>query len=130
MHVAREFQMTSVLVLVVFVYASCWSHYSPINTLLYARGLYAVLALKKDKSDLTIEKVFELHREQQKYLKMLFDDPLTIKDLVIAGKYHLGFYAVVVFWIASKILLVKSVFKILCYACCTFLTQHLVPESL
>ena len=28
---------------VVFVYASCWSHYSPINTILRAHGLYAVL---------------------------------------------------------------------------------------
>ena len=83
---------------VVLVFASCWSHYSPINTFLCARGLFSVLALKKERSDLTIDRVFELDKEQQKYLKMLVDDPLTIKDLIIAGKYHLGFYAFVVFW--------------------------------
>ena len=75
---------------IVLVLASCWSHYSPINTFLCARGLFAVLALKKERSDLTIERVFELDKEQQKYLKMLVDDPMSIKDLIIAGKYHLG----------------------------------------
>ena len=77
----------------VFMYFSCWSHYSPINTFLCARGLYAVLALKKDKSDLTIERVFDLNKEQQKYLKMVVDDDmidgrLETKDLIIVGKYH------------------------------------------
>ena len=83
---------------IVLVFASCWSHYSPINTFLCARGLFSVLAMKKERSDLTIDRVFELDKEQQKYLKMLVDDPMTIKDLIIAGKYHLGFYAFVVFW--------------------------------
>ena len=76
---------------IVLVFASCWSHYSPINTFLCARGLFAVLALKKERSDLTIERVFELDKEQQKYLKMLVDDPMTIKDLVIGGKYHIPY---------------------------------------
>ena len=79
---------------IVLVYFSCWSHYSPINTILQALGLYAVLALKKEKSDLTIERVFKLNNEQQEYLKMVVDDPmidgrLITKDLIIAGKYHL-----------------------------------------
>ena len=72
----------------VLVYFSCWSHYSPVNTNLQALGLFAVLALKKERSDLTIERVFELDTEQQNYLKMLIDDPMTIKDLIIAGEYH------------------------------------------
>ena len=72
---------------IVLVFASCWSHYSPINTFLCARGLFSVLAMKKERSDLTIDRVFELDKEQQKYLKMLVDDPMTIKDLIIAGKY-------------------------------------------
>ena len=87
---------------IVLVFASCWSHYSPINTFLCARGLFSVLAMKKERSDLTIDRVFELDKEQQKYLKMLVDDPLTIKDLIIAGKYHLGFYAFVVFWFFNR----------------------------
>ena len=74
---------------VVFVYFSCWSHYSPINTILCAHGLYAVLALKKDRSDLTIERVFKLVEEQEKYLKMVVDDSPSKKDLIIAGKYFL-----------------------------------------
>ena len=74
---------------VVFVYASCWSHYSPINTILCAHGLYAVLTLKKERSDLTIEKVFKLDEEQEEYLKMVVDDSGTKKDLIIAGKYFL-----------------------------------------
>ena len=72
----------------VLVYLSCWSHYSPINTSLRALGLYAVLALKKERSDITIERVFKLDNEQREYLKMLVDDPMTIKDLIIVGKYH------------------------------------------
>ena len=67
------------------MFASCWSYYSPINNFLCARGLFAVLALKKERSDLTIDKVFELDKEQQKYLQMLVEDGITIKDLVIAG---------------------------------------------
>jgi hypothetical protein len=74
---------------VVFVYFSCWSHYSPINTILCAHGLYAVLALKKDRSELTIERWFQLAEEQQEYLKMVVDDSQTKKDLIIAGKYFL-----------------------------------------
>ena len=74
---------------VVFVYASCWSHYSPINTILRAHGLYAILTLKKEKSDLTIEQVFKLNKEQEKYLKMVVDDSGTKKDLIIAGKCFL-----------------------------------------
>ena len=74
---------------VVFVYASCWSHYSPINTILRAHGLYAVLTLKKERSDLTIEHVFKLDKEQEEYLKMVVDDSQTKKDLIIAGKYFL-----------------------------------------
>ena len=78
---------------VVFVYFSCWSHYSPINTFLCARGIYAVLTLKKERSDLTIERVFKLDEEQEEYLKMVVDDPmiggqLRTKDLIIAGKYN------------------------------------------
>ena len=73
---------------VVLVYFSCWSHYSPINTILRALGLYAVLALKKDRNDLTIGQVFELDEEQKEYLKMVVDDG-GIKDLIIAGKYFL-----------------------------------------
>ena len=72
----------------VLVFASCWSNYSPINTFLCARGLFAVLTLKKERSDLTIERVFKLDKEQKKYLKMLVDDPMTLKDLIIVGKYH------------------------------------------
>ena len=88
---------------VVLVFASCWSHYSPINTFLCARGLFAVLALKKERSNLTLDKVFKLNEEQRAYLKMVVDDRmidgrLITKDLIIAGKYHLGFYAFVVFW--------------------------------
>ena len=73
---------------VVFVYFSCWSHYSPINTILRAHGLYAVLTLKKDRGDLTIEH-FKLDEEQEEYLKMVVDDSQTKKDLIIAGKYFL-----------------------------------------
>ena len=71
---------------VVFVYFSCWSHYSPINTILRAYGLYAVLILKKERSDLTIERVFKLDEEQEEYLEMVVDDSRTKKDLIIAGK--------------------------------------------
>ena len=74
---------------VVFVYFSCWSHYSPINTILRAHGLYAVLILKKERSDLTLERVFKLDKEQEEYLKMVVDDSGNKKDLIIAGKYFL-----------------------------------------
>ena len=72
---------------VVLVYFSCWSHYSPINNILRAHGLYAVLNLKKERSDLTIERVFKLDEEQEDYLKMVVED--ETKDLIIAGKYFL-----------------------------------------
>ena len=71
----------------VLVYLSCWSHYSPIKTIIRALGLYAVLALKKDRSDLTIGQVFKLNDEQEQYLEMVVDDSTTKKDLIIAGKY-------------------------------------------
>ena len=71
----------------VLVYLSCWSHYSPIKTIIRALGLYSVLALKKDRSDLTIGQVFKLDDEQEEYLEMVADDSKTKKDLIIAGKY-------------------------------------------
>ena len=74
---------------VVFVYASCWSHYSPINTILRAHGMYAVLTLKKERSDLTIERVFKLDEEQEEYLKMVVEDSGTKKDLITAGNFFL-----------------------------------------
>ena len=78
---------------IILVFASCWSHYSPINTFLCARGIFAVLALKKERSNLTLDKVFKLNEEQRAYLKMVVDDRmidgrLITKDLIIAGKYH------------------------------------------
>ena len=48
-------------------------------------------SMKKERGDLTIDRVFELDKEQQKYLKMLVDDSMTIKDLVIGGKYHIPY---------------------------------------
>ena len=73
----------------VLVYLSCWSHYSPIKTIIQALGLYSVLILKKERSDLTIGQVFKLDKEQEEYLKMVVEDSETKKDLIIAGKYFL-----------------------------------------
>ena len=73
----------------VMVYLSCWSHNSPIKTILHALGIYGVLALKKDRSEITIGQVFKLDDEQEKYLEMVVDDSSTKKDLIIAGKYFL-----------------------------------------
>ena len=77
----------------VLVYLSCWSHYSPIKTTIRALGLYAVLTLKKERSDLTIGQVFKLDDEQEKYLELVADDQmiggqLRTKDLIIAGKCY------------------------------------------
>ena len=110
------------------VFASCWSHYSPINTFLCARGLFAVLTLKKERSDLTINRVFELNKEQRAYLKMVVDDPmidgrLITKDLIIAGKYHLDPLCLGVHLDAIKNYIYKICSYIPCYACCTFLSE-------
>ena len=74
----------------VIIFASCWSKQSPINDILRAHGLYAVLAMKKDRGDITVDKVYKLNEEQIKLLKAVMKEDKNgaiKKDVIIAGTY-------------------------------------------
>ena len=68
------------------IFASCWSTYSPVNTVLRACGLYSVLTLKKDRGE--ISKVFKLDERQIDNLKYYAE--FKPKHVLLVGDYGSG----------------------------------------
>ena len=69
----------------IFVFATCFSHYSEINHLLYSCGLFSALTISKEHGDITCGKIFKLNEEQKSLLKEVTRN-YNIKDNIFGGK--------------------------------------------
>ena len=69
----------------VLIYASCWTKNSPVNTVFRELGLYSVLAMKKDKGEISSGEFHHLTADQSDFLKKVVENPK--KDFIIAGKF-------------------------------------------
>jgi hypothetical protein len=78
----------------VLIFASCWSTYSPINTVLRACGLFSVLAMKKDRGEISNGEFYCLTADQKDVLDKVADCPYPPKDLILAGKLLTIYFAV------------------------------------
>ena len=69
----------------VLIFASCWSKDSPINTVFRELGLYSVLAMKKDRGEISSGEFYHLTADQSDFLKKVVENPK--KDFILAGKF-------------------------------------------
>ena len=68
----------------VFIFASCWSFFSEINSVLRASGLISALFLSKERYDITEGRMFKLNEDQKHLLELATKEEK--KDVIITGK--------------------------------------------
>ena len=68
----------------VFIFASCWSFFSEINSVLRASGLISALFLSKERYDITEGRMFKLNEDQKHLLELAAKEEK--KDVIITGK--------------------------------------------
>ena len=69
----------------VFIFASCWSFFSEINSVLRASGLLSTLSLSKERYDITEGKMFKLNEDQKHLLELAVNNDGK-KDFILGGK--------------------------------------------
>ena len=69
----------------VLILASCFSFKSQICDILRSTGLLTVLNVLEERGDITNGNMFLLDPEQQEFFKILSDEELNIKDVIIGG---------------------------------------------
>ena len=70
---------------IVLILASCFSFKSQICDILRSTGLLTVLNVLEERGDITNGNMFLLDPEQQKFFKIISDEELNIKDVIVGG---------------------------------------------
>ena len=69
----------------VLILASCFSFKSQICDILRSTGLLTVLNVLEERGDITNGNMFLLDPEQQGFFKIISDEELNIKDVIVGG---------------------------------------------
>ena len=69
----------------VIIYSSCWSYYSQITQIMRSSGLLSVIALKKDRGEITKGQVYQLNDDQKETLDKVTKEEK--KDVILSGKH-------------------------------------------
>ena len=69
----------------VLILASCFSFQSQICDILRSTGLLTVFNVLEERGDITNGNMFLLDPEQQEFFKIISDDELNIKDVIVGG---------------------------------------------
>ena len=70
---------------IVLILASCFSFKSQICGILRSTGLLTVLNVLEERGDITNGNMFLLDPEQQEFFKIISDEELDIKDVIVGG---------------------------------------------
>ena len=70
---------------IVLILASCFSFNSEICDILRSTGLLTVLNVLEERGDITNGNMFLLDPEQQEFFKIISDEELNIKDVIVGG---------------------------------------------
>ena len=70
---------------IVFILASCWSYRSEICNIIRSTGLLTVLNVLEERGQITNGNMFLLDPGQQEFFKIISDEVLNIKDVIVGG---------------------------------------------
>ena len=70
---------------IVLILASCFSFKSQICDILRSTGLLTVFNVLEERGDITNGNMFLLDPEQQEFFKIISDEELDIKDVIVGG---------------------------------------------
>ena len=70
---------------IVLILASCFSFNSEICDILRSTGLLTVLNVLEERGEITNGNMFQLDPEQQKFFKIISNEVLNIKDIIVLG---------------------------------------------
>ena len=74
---------------IVLILASCFSFNSQICDILRSTGLLTVLNMLEQRGEITNGKMFLLDSEQQRFFRIISNEVLNIKDMIISGTYNM-----------------------------------------
>ena len=69
----------------VLILASCFSFKSQICDILRSTGLLTVINVLEERGEITNQNMFLLDPEQQEFFKIISDEELNIKDVIVGG---------------------------------------------